>query len=145
MRIFSGPPVLSAAPGDSKKPVLDPVSLLDWGLKNMTPVGAIGATIWIVSGFAKAYLDKSWAECWSTAGYMGLVMLIAGAAFRSKRAADVAVTNAASSEVGRAAIMNAITPEHVLVEPSSPDPAIQREIASQVRASGNDIPKPGRS
>jgi hypothetical protein len=124
---------------------LDPVALLDWGKENVTGLGVIGGLIYIGSCFWHSWIHKSWDEAATAAGYAGLFLLVVGAAFRSKRAADISVTNAASSEVGRAAIMNAITPEHVTVEPSSPDPTIQREIASQVRASnGVVIPKPTR-
>jgi hypothetical protein len=136
-------PQLAAAPppsGNGKSRIsLDPVALLDWGKQNITGVGVAGGLIYIGSCVWHAWMHKSWDELATAAGYLGLFLIVVGAAFRSKRAADISTTNAAASEIGRVAILNAVTPADVKAVPTSPDRAIAREIVKQVRETGDAV------
>ena len=69
----------------------------------------------------------------------GIGLIVMGVLANTHKLKDMTVTNAAKAEIDRSVIISAVTPGPPVI-PSSPDPAVTREIDKQVRAS-NGIPK----
>ena len=99
------------------RPAVDVVGVLEWAKQNVTKVGAVGAGVYVGSCFVHAAIHHSWDEAATALGYAGIALLVSGAAFRSKRAADILVTTQAENKIQNPALA-----------PSSADPAVQRAI-----------------
>lgn len=94
------------------------------------PVGVFGTTLAGLSLLGVLPVPKGG----NPYGYavIGCALMGLSLWWQNHRAMRMAVTVAASSEISRAQIANAVTPDSVVVTPSSPDEAVQRGIVKQL-------------
>jgi hypothetical protein len=98
---------------------------MEFMLSHITRIGVVGGSIYVISLFLDAILDHSLKEAVGALGYTGLLLIVYGAAYGSKKTNDILVSSEAEKRIESNTMAN-----------SSTVPAIQREIEKQLTAEG---------
>jgi hypothetical protein len=102
----------------------------DLVFSHITKAGAAGCALYSVATFGHAIVHKSFDEAMSGLGYLSFALIVGGAAFRSKRATDMIATTQAEAKI-----------QSPFLDPTSADPAVEREIQRQQAAAPPPPPK----
>lgn len=100
--------------------------------------GPIGGATLIVAGLGELGVLKEQTAhglAWLGAGLTAISIW-----WQGRRNMSMTATVGASSEISRAVIANAVTPPEITIVPTSPDPAVQREIQKQLTDAATGTP-----
>lgn len=157
MRIMSSAPPLASRPmmamAESEAPTAPQPIQAAGSIAGMlagkfvSPAASFFALMYIGKGIAKILLHHpiDWEGLLDQTGYIAIVGYVYATYRAAKTNTQKTVTAAAASDIRSAQLANILTPANVTVEPSSPDPAIQHEINTQVATTARETSPNGVS